>query len=119
MKGLWFIGHLRCSLPSPAVAFQQLTASFKHQSLPLLVLCMKYDNFDSITLLVPVYALAPFGFFNCVGFQELSSRDGASEAVVRWQDPEAPGQAPWPLPAEVANARWGLTPWACTLDWAP
>lgn len=70
MKSLWSRGHLRCSLPSPAVAFQQLTASFKHQSLSLLVLCMKYYNFDSITLFVPVCALAALGFLNCVSFQK-------------------------------------------------
>lgn len=69
-KSQWSRGHLQCSLPSPAVAFQQLTASFEHQSLSPLVLCMKYYDFDSITLFVPVCALASLGFYNGVSFQK-------------------------------------------------
>lgn len=70
MKHQWFRGHLQCDLPSPAVAFQQLTASFEHQSLSPLVLCMKYYDFDLITLFVPVCALASLGFYNSVSFQK-------------------------------------------------
>lgn len=98
MKSLWSRGHLQSSLPSPAVAFQQLMASFEHQSLSLLVLCMKYD-FNLITLFVPVCALAPLVFYNYVSFQrESNSRGGISEAVVKWQDREASRTGTSPRP---------------------
>lgn len=104
MKSLWSRGQLRSSLPSPAVAFQQLMASFEHQSLSLLVLCMKYYDFDLITLFMPVCASAPLVFFNYVSFQrELNSRGGISKAIVKWQDREASrtGTSPRPRAEQI------------------
>lgn len=99
MKSLWSRGHLRCSLPSTAVAFRQLTASSEHQSLFLMVLCMKYYDFDSIILFVVVCALAPLGFFDWLSSQKRVNLPGwewrgSSEMAAWWsvQD-RAPSQA--------------------------
>lgn len=89
MKSLWSRSHLWCSLPSPAVAFQQLMASFEHQSLSLLVLCMKYYDFDSITLCLSVHWLPLASSAVWASKRELNSGDGNSKDIVKWQDHEA------------------------------
>lgn len=115
MKSQWSRGHLQCSLPSPAVAFQQLMASFEHQSLSPLVLCMKYYDFDSITLFVPVCALASLGFYNGGSFQKRVKLQGweywgSSETAGWWSS--RTGISPRPH-----SERWLLWQWMLGGDW--
>ncbi|KAH1167964.1 hypothetical protein KIL84_003447 [Mauremys mutica] len=83
---------MQYNLLPPDVAFQQPKASFEHQSLSLLVLCMKYHDSDlmSLTCLyMCLSALAPFGFFNSMNFQKrVYSRDVNNQNIVKCRNYE-------------------------------